>query len=83
MGKADFNFYLIYYIVILQNVEPWEELKCEADMEYYDWNTNTSKTSIQALFGKPVEEIPKVNEYSTAVTNLMNEGIIFCFFLIC
>lgn len=43
-------------------------------MEYYVWENNASKTSVEALFGKPAEEIPNVVEYSTAVTNLMNEG---------
>lgn len=62
-------------IYFLKNVEPWEDLKTEADMEYYDWNNNASKKSIEALFGKPAEEIPHIAEYSTAVSNLMNEGI--------
>lgn len=48
-------------------------------MEYYEWKNNASKTNIEALFGKPAEEIPTVEEYSTAVTNLMNEGIIIIF----
>lgn len=44
-------------------------------MEYYEWNNNASKKSVEALFEKPAEEIPYVEEYSTAVSNLMNEGI--------
>nr|CAI5832900.1 unnamed protein product [Callosobruchus analis] len=56
------------------NVEPWEELKSEADMEYYNWNNNASKKSVEALFGKPTEDIPNVQEYSEAVSTLINEG---------
>ncbi|CAH1970293.1 unnamed protein product [Acanthoscelides obtectus] len=56
------------------NVEPWEELKSEADMEYYDWSKNASKKSVEALFGKQTEDIPNVKEYSEAVSTLMNEG---------
>lgn len=43
-------------------------------MEYYEWKNNASKKSIETLFGKPAEEIQKIDEYSTAVNNLMNEG---------
>lgn len=49
-------------------------MKSEADMEYYDWNKNASKASIEAIFGKKSEEIPNISEYSDAVTLLMNEG---------
>lgn len=43
-------------------------------MEYYEWKNNASKKSIEALVGKPSDEIPNIEEYSTAVSNLMNEG---------
>ncbi|XP_018569209.1 28S ribosomal protein S35, mitochondrial [Anoplophora glabripennis] len=70
--------YAMYLITALYHeswkVEPWEELKSEADMEYYDWNKNASKASIEAIFGRLSEEIPNVSEYSDAVTFLMNEG---------
>lgn len=68
-----------------KNVEPWEDLKTEADMEYYEWENNASKKSIEALFGKCAEEIPNIDQYSTAVSNLMNEGsisVLWLFFLI-
>ncbi|KAJ8976895.1 hypothetical protein NQ317_014066 [Molorchus minor] len=55
-------------------VEPWEETKSEADMEYYDWNKNASKTNIESYFGKPTEEIENIQLYSDTVSNLMNEG---------
>ncbi|CAH0547645.1 unnamed protein product [Brassicogethes aeneus] len=55
-------------------VEPWENLKSEADMEYYNWEKNASKKSIEQIFGKPVEEIPNSKMYAEAVSNLMNEG---------
>lgn len=59
---------------VFKNVEPWEELKSEADMEHYIWENNASKTSVEALFGSSAKEIPHVEEYSTAVTRYMNEG---------
>lgn len=43
-------------------------------MEYYDWNKNASKASIEAIFGKSFEEISNISEYSEAVIFLMNEG---------
>nr|CAI5832901.1 unnamed protein product [Callosobruchus analis] len=43
-------------------------------MEYYNWNNNASKKSVEALFGKPTEDIPNVQEYSEAVSTLINEG---------
>lgn len=46
-------------------------------MEYYDWKNNASKRSIETLFGKPSEEIPHINDYTTAVSSLMNEGITY------
>lgn len=58
----------------MQKVEPWEELKSEADMEYYYWEKNASKQSIEALFNSKSEDIPDINVYSDAVSNYMNEG---------
>lgn len=69
------SFHINKLTFFFKNVEPWEDLKTEADMEYYEWNNNASKKSIEALFQKPAEDIPYVEEYSAAVTNLMNEGI--------
>lgn len=51
-------------------------------MEIYVWENNASKTNIETLFEKPSQEIPTIDEYSTAVNNLMNEGIVhfyYCF----
>ncbi|KAJ8957522.1 hypothetical protein NQ318_020560 [Aromia moschata] len=62
--------YAMYLLTALYheslNVEPWEEMKSEADMEYYDWNINASKSNIEAIFGKPSEEIPNIVAYSDA-----------------
>lgn len=58
----------------MQKVEPWEQLKSEADMEYYDWNNNQSKKSVEEIFAKPSDQIPNIKTYSEAVSNLMNEG---------
>ncbi|EFA00783.1 small ribosomal subunit protein mS35 [Tribolium castaneum] len=70
--------YAMYLITALYheslNVEPWEELKSEADMEVYIWENNASKTSIEALFGKEAKEIENVEQYSQAVVRYMNEG---------
>lgn len=55
-------------------MEPWEELKTLTDMEYYDWETNVSKTSVEALFGSKAEDIPNINIYSESISNYMNEG---------
>ncbi|KRT80098.1 hypothetical protein AMK59_6902 [Oryctes borbonicus] len=55
-------------------VEPWETLKSEADMEYYDWNNNASKKTVEQMFKKEAKDIENINEYITAVSSLMNEG---------
>ncbi|XP_060535898.1 small ribosomal subunit protein mS35 isoform X2 [Cylas formicarius] len=71
----DYAMYLLtaLYHESLQ-IEPWEELKSEADMEYYDWDKSPSKASVEALFGQKCVEISGVEEYSEAVSNYMNEG---------
>ncbi|XP_066250067.1 small ribosomal subunit protein mS35 [Euwallacea similis] len=70
--------YAMYLLTALyhesKKIEPWEELKSHADMEYYDWEKNESKKSVEALFGVKSEEIPHINDYSKAVTSYMNEG---------
>ncbi|XP_044269706.1 28S ribosomal protein S35, mitochondrial [Tribolium madens] len=70
--------YAMYLITALYheslNVEPWEELKSEADMEVYIWENNASKTSIEKLFGKGAKEIENIEQYSQAVDRYMNEG---------
>ncbi|XP_019871921.2 28S ribosomal protein S35, mitochondrial [Aethina tumida] len=70
--------YAMYLLTALYHeslkVEPWEQLKSEADMEYYDWNNNQSKKSVEEIFAKPADQIPNIKTYSEAVSNLMNEG---------
>lgn len=70
--------YAMYLITALFHeswkVEPWESEKSEADMEYYNWENNASKRNIEAIFSKRAEDIPDINVYSEAVSNLMNEG---------
>jgi len=55
-------------------VEPWEETKSEADMEFYDWNISASKATLESLFAKASSEIPHAESYSKAVNAVMNEG---------
>lgn len=43
-------------------------------MEYYDWQKNASKKSLETLFGKPYEEIQHGKKYAGAVDKYMNEG---------
>lgn len=48
-------------------------------MEYYDWEISASKQSVGEIFawGKEkteVNQIPNIQEYSTAITELWNEG---------
>ncbi|CAG9770685.1 unnamed protein product [Ceutorhynchus assimilis] len=70
--------YAMYLVTALfhesKKVEPWEEMKSEADMEIYCWENNASKKNIEALFGCKSEEIPNAAEYSEAVSHYMNEG---------
>ncbi|CAH1171308.1 unnamed protein product [Phaedon cochleariae] len=70
--------YAMYLITALYheswNVEPWEELKSEADMERYEWSASSSKKCLETLFGKPTEDIAESKVYSEAVDKLMNEG---------
>lgn len=44
-------------------------------MECYDWNVSQSRKSLEAMFGKPYEEIPNSATYVDAVDKLMNEGM--------
>nr|XP_022907881.1 28S ribosomal protein S35, mitochondrial isoform X1 [Onthophagus taurus]XP_022907882.1 28S ribosomal protein S35, mitochondrial isoform X2 [Onthophagus taurus] len=70
--------YAMYLLTALYhesfNVESWEKLKSEADMEVYIWENNASKKCVEELFGKKAEEIDNCNEYSQRVSELMNEG---------
>ncbi|XP_017783568.1 PREDICTED: 28S ribosomal protein S35, mitochondrial [Nicrophorus vespilloides] len=70
--------YAMYLVTALYheswNVEAWEELKTEADMEKYIWENNESKKSVEKLFGKNSEDIAESKQYANAVINFMNEG---------
>ncbi|XP_024940980.1 28S ribosomal protein S35, mitochondrial isoform X2 [Cephus cinctus] len=62
-------------------VEDWESEKAEADMEYYDWDKNKSRTNLLTLHAWPNsptdtdwECIPHVEEYKIAVSDLFNTG---------
>lgn len=57
-------------------VEQWEALKSEADMEYYDWNRNKSKESIQEIltYGERNGDEKSTAAFATAVEQLFNEG---------
>lgn len=58
-------------------VEPWESLKVEADMEYYDWQNNKSKEIIESIlrWGKPSNEpIKSTESFAKSVERIFNEG---------
>lgn len=58
-------------------VEPWESLKVEADMEYYDWYNNKSKETIEAIlrWGKSENEpIKSTVEFAKSVEQIFNDG---------
>ncbi|XP_014477826.1 PREDICTED: 28S ribosomal protein S35, mitochondrial [Dinoponera quadriceps] len=62
-------------------VEPWEAEKSEADMEYFDWDSSVSRTSLVTLYKWPepptdydYETIPHATEYKIAVSDLINNG---------
>ncbi|KAJ3636179.1 hypothetical protein MTP99_009014 [Tenebrio molitor] len=70
--------YAMYLITALYheslNVEPWEELKSEADMERYIWENNASKSNIEKMFGRDAKDIGHIGTYSASVDKYMNEG---------
>lgn len=58
-------------------VEPWESLKVEADMEYYDWQNNKSKENTESIlrWGKPSNEpIKSTDSFAKSVEKIFNEG---------
>ncbi|KAL6420658.1 hypothetical protein ACFW04_014266 [Cataglyphis niger] len=62
-------------------VEAWEAEKSIADMEYFDWDTSQSRTSLVTLYAWPItptdydyETIPHAIEYKIAVSDLINNG---------
>lgn len=60
--------------------EPWEASKSEADMEYYDWNRNKSKETIEEILkASSAEQVDLstneyVKNYANSVEKLINEG---------
>jgi hypothetical protein len=83
--KLHFNF-CISIALPFQKIEPWEREKCEADMEYYDWDASMSRKSVTGLLswkpGQNAEESGTddtqldLNGYKEAVSNIMNEGTV-------
>lgn len=58
-------------------VEPWESLKVEADMEYYDWENNKSRETTEAIlrWGKSENEpIKATGDFARSVEKIFNEG---------
>lgn len=58
-------------------VEPWESLKVEADMEYYDWQKNKSRETTEAIlrWGKKNDEpIKSTDGFAKSVEKVFNEG---------
>lgn len=58
-------------------VEPWESLKMEADMEYYDWQNNKSKETVEAIlrWGKSeTAPIKSTDDFARSVEKIFNEG---------
>lgn len=70
--------YAMYLLTALSHeswkIEPWEELKTDDDMEYYDWQKSKSKCNIDKLLGKNSENNNEVKEYSLSLDALMNNG---------
>lgn len=58
-------------------VEPWESLKVEADMEYYDWQNNQSKKTVETIlrWGKPpTEPVKSTDDFAKCVEKIFNDG---------
>lgn len=77
--------YVKYLLTALYHVswrvEPWENEKSEADMEYFDWDKSKSRESLTKLYSWPktptdssYEYIPNSMEYKSAVSDLINKG---------
>ncbi|XP_067613517.1 small ribosomal subunit protein mS35 [Eurosta solidaginis] len=59
--------------------EPWEASKSEADMEYYKFERNKSKQSVEAIlnWGRPLDDSQKLQphmSFAQSVEQLINEG---------
>lgn len=60
------------------NLESWEALKSEADMERYDWNSNISKETIDEILAR-IEQSgdkpkPTTDAYAASVEQIFNEA---------
>uniref|UniRef100_A0A8W7PID1 Small ribosomal subunit protein mS35 mitochondrial conserved domain-containing protein n=1 Tax=Anopheles coluzzii TaxID=1518534 RepID=A0A8W7PID1_ANOCL len=75
--------YAIYLLTALYHesntVEPWEATKCEADMEFFDYEQSRSKRNVEATlnWGRKEgdsgwQQVPVA--YGEAVSRLFNEG---------
>lgn len=61
----------------VQKNEPWENEKCEADMEKYEWEGSASQKAIQQLMKRlPNQEINQqlIDQYAQVITRFHNEG---------
>ncbi|XP_055531565.1 28S ribosomal protein S35, mitochondrial [Wyeomyia smithii] len=75
----DYAMYLLTALYHESNmVEPWEETKSEADMEYYAFQRNRSKISSESIlnWGKSKEDTHREApvEYANSVEQLFNDG---------
>ena len=75
------NYLLTALFHVSWRVEAWEAEKCEADMEYYDWDKSISRKSLVTVHCWPniptdtnYEHIPSATEYKIAVSDLINNG---------
>ena len=74
------------FLLVIQKTEPWENEKCEADMEKYVWEGSQSQRTLEQLLKRMPErekaqDLPVVIEqYSRNVTNFHNEGLFVFFF---
>jgi hypothetical protein len=72
--------------VAIQKTEPWENEKCEADMEKYVWEGSQSQRTLEQLLKRmpdreKAQDLPEVIEqYSKSVTHFHNEGSYLFFF---
>lgn len=68
------------FLLVIQKTEPWENEKCEADMEKYVWEGSQSQRTLEQLLKRmpdreKAQDLPEVIEqYSRNVTHFHNEG---------
>lgn len=58
-------------------IEPWESIKSEADMEYYDWNRNKSKEIVEEILkygNRSDASLKSTDGYAKSVEDLFNDG---------